>query len=117
LNKSDSIARDQLISFSVYSFPYTDSVYKFKHGIALSPTPHSFIEQQNTDTLTIKFNFRSGSASWIGKTAIKGDSLFLIYKLKDKENIAKRLTYYTLTYKIKNPDRKQYKIRAYYSDN
>lgn len=72
---------------------------------------NNFYATQNVDTITIKFNSLQSAADWHGKVRIKQDSMLLINNTKIETSV-KALIYYEFTYKIKNPDRKKFKINS-----
>jgi hypothetical protein len=71
-------------------------------------------KEQITDTLSITVDFPwSGCAKMDGDITFKGDSLLLMYMLKEK-TLCSEIVYYRLNYRINNPQKKSYHISVQY---
>lgn len=121
-NNKTHIDSDILISLTpkVKEIKYNliDFSYKELRGIGSADLKHyrqwpvnNFILNQSFDTLIIKFNSIQGLADYQGEIIIKQDSIILIAKA-NIETAAKALVYYEFIYKVKNPDKKQFKIKT-----
>ena len=116
------IDSDSLISLSTKVKEIENNLIDFSfkelRGIGSKDLKHyrqwpvnKFTLKQSFDTLIIKFNSIQGLADYHGEITIKQDSMILITKA-DITTAAKALVYYEFTYKINNPDSKQFKIRT-----
>ena len=85
--------------------------YNYKYGKG------GIKQEQHSDTLLVTTDFPwDGCANMVGDLRYQGDSLILVYRLKD-DTLCSEIVYYRLQYKILNKEKVRYKFGVEFQEN
>ncbi len=98
------IKHEKLLDFSYIKTEVRKKLYP--------PKPTQYKIAQIGDTLFVSFKTSDGNCAFNGDIFIKNDSLYLLYKVDLSKEMLKEEMNYEFNYKIKNKEKKTFKIKA-----